>query len=523
MILYIFFPFLYVFYWKNLKVNILIIINGEAENMSEGVKISGVAIALLIIGIIIGAAIGYFAAPKGVPQAEYNKLKSEYDQLKAQVQQLQQELEAAQAPKEITIVAWTVGPDEPSVYRFKNLQIAADILNKMLEDVGANVRVKVDGFFWTQSWGDYKKRFLLAMQAGEGPDIYLTGHEDVPTHAEAGYIIPLDDYIEEYWDLIYEDIIPTLWDACKYKGKTWAIPQDTEARPIYFRKDILRKLGWTEEEINALPEKVKKGEFTLDDLLAVAKEAKDKGLVEWGLVHRASKGWDYIQFYLAYGGRLWDPSSGKMVFTKHAWLKWAQFFEKAVKEGVVNPNSLSGDWKATYHGPFTEGKALFASGGTWHKAEWIQKFGLTEESFKENIGFMLHPAGESGLKPVTLSHPLVYMITSQCKYPKLAFLLITIASLPHINANHAVNSGHLAITYSEVTDSKYQKDWFLAAVAYMLEYTTFIPMHPKWGEYNDAIYRALSAIETGAATAEEAYKMLEEDVKALGDVVIFEE
>ncbi|RLI90205.1 MAG: ABC transporter substrate-binding protein [Candidatus Altiarchaeales archaeon] len=493
--------------------------------MSEkGTKITPVAIALLIVGIIIGAVIGYFIAPKGVPIEEYNRLKSENEELKAKVEELQSQLEELGAPKEITIVVWAVGPDEPSVYRFENFKIAADILNKMLEDVGANIKIKIDGFFWTQSWGDYKKRFLLAMQAGKGPDIYTTGHEDVPTHAEAGYIIPLDDYIQRYWDVVYYDVFPKLWDACKYKGKTWAVPQDTEARPIYFRKDVLRQLGWSEAEIEALPEKVKNGEFTLDDLLAVAKEAKDKGLVEWGLVHRASKGWDYIQFYLAYGGRLWDPETGKMVFTKSAWLKWAKFFEKAVQEGVVNPNQLGGDWKSLFHEPFTQGRALFASGGTWHKAEWIQKYGLTEESFWENVGFMLHPAGEPGLKPVTLSHPLVYMVTSQCKYPEIAFLLITLVTDPHINAYHAVNSAHLAILKSEVSDSRYVQDKFLADVAYMLDYTTFIPMHPKWADYNDAIFRALSAIETGAMSAEAAYEQLLADVEALGaENVIIEE
>ncbi|RLE70443.1 MAG: hypothetical protein DRJ43_02040, partial [Thermoprotei archaeon] len=197
--------------------------------MSEGgARISGIAIALFIIGIVIGAAIGYVVTPKGVPASEYERVKSELERIRG-------ELEALKAPREITIVAWTIGPDEPSVYRFENLKIAAEYLNKMLKDMGINVTVKIDGFFWTESWGDYKKRFLLAMKAGKGPDIYLTGHEDVPTHAEAGYIIPLDDYIKKYWDLVYYDVFPTLWDSVKYKGKIWAVPQDTEARPVYFR------------------------------------------------------------------------------------------------------------------------------------------------------------------------------------------------------------------------------------------------------------------------------------------------
>ncbi len=488
------------------------------------------AIVFLIVGIIIGAVIGYFLKPTPtgvVSQEEYNKLLAENEELKKKVEQLSKQLEAATGaagPTEITITVWAIGPDEPSVYRFEAFKVAAEKLNKMLEDLGSPIRVKIEGDFWTQSWGDYKKRFLMAMEAGKGPDIYCTGHEDVATHAEAGYIIPLDTYVQEYWDVVYFDIIPTLWDAVKYKGKIWAIPQDTEARPLYFRKDILKQLGWTDDEIEELPKKIEKGEFTIDDMVDLAKQAVDAGLVEVGLVHRCSPGWDYQQFYLAYGGRLWDPESGKLVFTKSAWMKFLKLFERMREEGVVDPNQFGSEWKTAFHERFTQGRALFASGGTWHKAEWIKKYGVTEEYFWENIGFALHPAGEKGGKPVTLSHPLVYMITKTCKNPDVAFLLITLVTDPTINSLHAVHSAHLAILNSQITNTKYVEDRFLAEVAYMLKYTTFIPLHPKYGLYNEMIYRAVSAVESGAASAEEAFEVFLSEVQdTLGDEVIIEE
>jgi len=41
-------------------------------------------------------------------------------------------------------------------------------------------------------WGDYKNEFVLASEAGEAPDIILSGHEDIGAWAPAGFIIPLD-------------------------------------------------------------------------------------------------------------------------------------------------------------------------------------------------------------------------------------------------------------------------------------------------------------------------------------------
>ncbi len=470
------------------------------------------AIVFLVIGLLLGAAIGYFAAPKGDPAVleELQEKDNLINQLQQDLNELKDQLEALKEGSTITVTVWAIGPDPPSEYRFENFKLAAEILNMMLEDLGANVTIEIEGQFFARpvEWEQYRQNFYQAYEAGNAPDIYLTGHEDIGYLAANGFIIPLDDYIEAYWDLIYYDFFPALWESVKYDGKMWAVPQDTEARPLYFRKDVLRELGWSEEEINALPEKIKNGEFTLWDLLEVAKQAVDAGLVERGLVHRVKEGYDYLQFYLSFGGSLYNPDTGKMVFNTTAWGLTLDWFYKAVYEyGVIHPNQFSGDWDADFHGPFTEGRALFLSGGTWHKGEWINKGLLSEEEFIEVVGYALHPASKEGGRPVTLSHPLVYTITSQAKdrgLDKIAFLLITLVSLPTFNSIHAVQSAHLAIARSQISETKYSEDWFLADVAYMLEYTTFIPNHPDWGKYSRIVFNALRAVETGDMTPQEA-------------------
>ncbi len=493
------------------------------------------AIVFLIIGLLLGAAIGYFIAPK--PTGDIDALQKELEDKEAQLQQIQAQLQDALSQlenlkqgKTITIKVWAIGPDPPSEYRFLNFQLAAEILNDMLRDLGSNVTIEIEGQFFARpvEWEQYRQNFYQSFAAGEAPDVYLTGHEDIGYLAENNFIIPLDDYIDKYWDLIYYDIFPTLWKSVEYKGQKWAVPQDTEARPLYFRKDVLRQLGWSEEEINALPEKIKNGEFTLQDLLEVAKQAVDAGLVERGILHRVKEGYDYLQFYLAYGGSLWNPQTGKMVFNTTAWeltLNW--FYDAVYEYGVISPNQFSGDWDADFHGPFTEGRALFLSGGTWHKGEWIQKGLLTEEEFKEVVGYALHPAARPGGKPVTLSHPLVYTITTQAKergLDEIAFVLVTLVTLPTFNSKHAVQSAHLAITRSQVMETQYSEDWFLQDVAYMLEYTTFIPNHPDWGKYSRIVFNALRAVETGDMTPSEALNYMINEMQAqIGDSVEFVE
>jgi len=437
---------------------------------------------------------------------------------------------APEKPKveEVTIVAWTIGPDEPSFYRFDNLKDAVDRLNKKLEEEGSPYRVKLEGFFDTGSWGDYKQKYMMAAQAGEAPDIILSGHEDVAPWSEAGFIIALDDLIAKY-SKTYDDIIPTLWNSVTYKGKKWGIPQDTEARPMYFSKTLLKKLGWSDDEINALPEKIKNGEFTLYDMLELAKEAQDKGVVEkgYGYWHRPKKGGDFYHIYFAFGGQMQDPETGKLVVVKDALKKWLQFHYDTVWTYETTPKDFIGtDWKIWHETVSAGDKALFWNGGTWHWAEWTQKYlDGNEQHLWDNVGFALIPSGEKGKPGTTLSHPLVYMVSSEKatgkKNQELAFRIITEATAADLNTRHAVNSGHLAILKSQLDYPEYTKNKFLSAVAYMVEYTNFQPNHPDYGTYDQIMFNALQAVEAKDLTVDDAVNTVIEEMQAeLGDKVV---
>jgi len=201
-------------------------------------------------------------------------------------------------------------------------------------------------------------------------------------------------------------------------------------------------------------------------------------------------------------------------------LSW---LEKATQEYKVMRKDLPGlEWRII-HESFVGGKLLFWFGGTWHKGEWTTTYGMSEDDFWKNVGYALVPAGEPGKKPVTLSHPLVYMISANSKYPEIAFLIITLASDPYLNALHAVKSSHLAIRYSEINHPEYQKDKFLSDVAYMLDYTTFLPNHVEWGKYDEVVWQAIGGVEAGDMTAQEALQFIVDRLQSeLGDQIIIE-
>jgi inositol-phosphate transport system substrate-binding protein len=418
----------------------------------------------------------------------------------------------------VTLTAWTIGPDAPSYYRRDNLIDAAKALNTELEAEGSNQRVQVTASFESGGqWADYKQKFTLAAEAGEAPDIILAGHEDMAPWAAAGYVVKLDDYIQKY---PIDDVIDVLWTAMELTGETYAVPQDTEARPMYFRKDLLAKLGWSQADIDSLPDRVRDGQWTMEDLVATAKDAIAKGVVAEGKgwYHRPTRGNDFYMFYFLYGGTMQDEASGKLVVTKSALEQYFQLHYDAVNTSKITPKNFMGSDARQWHETVTAGTVLFYNAGTWTWKDWQATYKVPAEDLEKNVGFMLIPAAKAGSEPITLSHPLAYMVTANSKQPELAYRLIRNATTPELNSRHAVESAHLAVLTSQAADPTYASDQFLLDTSYMVDHTTFIPNHPKFGTYDEVLFRFLSAVEAAelepAAATEAAITELQAQLGA---------
>lgn len=423
-------------------------------------------------------------------------------------------------PTEVELTVWAEA-NEVERWRVDGPVKAAELV--------ADYTLKVVGVRDDAGWADYKKKFTLAADAGEAPDIVLSGHEDVPVWANAGYIVEFTDCKARYPE--FDDVIESLWDSGMWQGKLWAVPQDTEARPMYFNKAKLKELGWTDEEIAALPDRIKAGDFTLDDLIATAKAAVQKGVVEpgYGYWHRPRKGGDFLQYYFSYGGRLYDPAQDKLVVVASALEQWYAFQRRVVEEGITPENFIGTEW-SIWHDTVSHGKALFWNGGIWQWADWaanyVQDLGGQEYLFSF-AGYALQPSGIKGKPGGTLSHPLVYMITSEKasgkKNQDAACALLAKTTTPEINTLHAVGSTHLGILKSQANFPEYANDRLLSETLYMLDYNYYQPNHVMYGPYFDILWDFMVKAENGELSPAEAAKGAVELLQSeLGEVVIVE-
>lgn len=370
-------------------------------------------------------------------------------------------------------------------------------------------------------WGDYKNEFVLASEAGEAPDIILSGHVDIGAWGAAGIVIPLDDLIAEHE--AFEDVVPNLWDSMMYDGQIWGVPQDAEARPLYYSKLLLADLGWSEEEIEALPAQIEAGEFTFDDMIATAQLAVEEGVVEEdnGFWHRPRNGPDFLYYYYGMGGEVVDEE-GQLVFDKAAAQAVYEQFAHMVELGVMADSHLGIEW-ADWHTMVSSGEnVLFWVGGTWNWMDWAVNYVADlggNDYLVETNGAALVPAMQTGV-PITLTHPLAYMISANSEHPDVAMALLAAITTPEANNRHAIDSSHLGILNTQIESPEYA-DTLLGEWHYMLNHTTSLPNHPGWSSWSEAYWLGIQAVESGDLTPEEAVEtVVQQMTNELGDDVV---
>ena len=424
--------------------------------------------------------------------------------------------------KDVTLSVWAGGSNQSDSYRAEAIEMAADILEREAKILGEDLNITIKKKLFNDGWENFKQAVTLAAESKTAPNIIVTSHADIAPWSQSGLIRPIGDYIDQdAWPV--NQIYGNLLEIASYNGQLWGLPQDAESRPFFFWKPHLAAIGYSEDQIEALPQQVKSGEYTLYDMLDDAKKMQDKGLVDQGkgFSPRVSNGPDYWQFYQSFGGKMKDQASGKLIFDKQAMTDMYQFFVDATEMGVTSKTHLGGAWNQWYSG-VANGKMGTWHGGTWHYNRYTNKEGL--DDFFGKIQFSLIPSGNKRGRANTITHPLVYLIsnTGTDDDASIAAQLIAIASEPRLNSLHAIKSAHLGIGKEQAKIGLYSgNQWASEATEKLLVHANAMPNHTEFGQYWQIMFKGLESAWTGQKSVADAVANVESElIITLGDNIL---
>jgi len=425
--------------------------------------------------------------------------------------------------EDVVIKVWSRA-DRSGPLRAGNIVAAGETLNKMLAAINSDKRVKIElNETNAKGYDDDSLDLMKAFAVDKGPDIFVLAHEWTGAFVEAGYALNLEDQIAKNPEL-YGDIIAPLWQAVSYKGARYGVPQDSEVRMFFINNDKLRKLGMSDKEIAALPAKVDAGEFTANDLCDLAGRAVQKGVVKYGILHRPNAGPDFQMLTDAFGLVPYDKQTAKLEASKSALKSFYTWVKYCVDKKAFASTNTAMSWDAIEQAAMGGEESLMFFHGVWRVTDQMKALNLKgKDDYFHKFTWINAPAGKKGGKPANLSHPIAYAVSAKSKNKDLAAYIVALASQPYRNLQHAVSTNHTPINYGEQSMPELvEKGWALAAATPMLKYASFMPNHPKIGQYNAIIFKGIQGVETGRLTAEKATDFVIDELQnELGkDVVI---
>lgn len=179
------------------------------------------------------------------------------------------------------------------------IQKAVDAFNSQNPDI--TVKVQVVPGSETEA-----TKLMTAVQSGTGPDIYYLDRFTVAQRAASGLLTDLTPYLQKEGVDLSGDYLPFAWAEVQFQGDVYGLPFDTDARALYYNKDMLQAAGVDPSQLDPM-----NGPISIDQLTQISdkvnKTDSSGAYTQLGFVPWLAQGWGYTWGF-AYGGSFFDKA-----------------------------------------------------------------------------------------------------------------------------------------------------------------------------------------------------------------------
>ncbi len=387
-----------------------------------------------------------------------------------------------------------------------------DMAKATVEDANPDATVTID--LRNVSGGDFYTQLLLALDAGDAPDVIHTGGDRMGELAEAGYLSPLDDYVAD-WDgwAQYPDAIK---NAVTYNGSVWAIPYGLDTRFLYYRKDLLEQAGlardWEPANLAGLLEAANAVKAQLPDNILSYGLYAGEGAGGGALSH------GFFPILTAYGGSLMTDD-GKWIASSPEIMSALQYYQEAWQVDEVVPREIlttSEPWKPMRAKMGSGDLALLFEGG-WVYGGYVTAAEEGDVNL-DDIGYLLHPTEDSG-PSFTIGGPgTVWYMSEASENKDLAWEFIKAFNTPEIVGAINAEDPHPVARTDAAEVEAFASNQFLVDSTTSLESAVFLPANPKLGDVALVVQDVTGLIAAGEATPEEALERYKQGlIQAVGE------
>src|SRR5215217_41327 len=374
----------------------------------------------------------------------------------------------------------------------------ADAVEKLLPQfeaamtkAGRNVKVKLVRDILPDD--QFKTKITQQYNAGQAPDVTDYGASFVPGFAGAGYLLDLTPYLEKWpdWQSFYPDVRQQIVQP---DGKIYALPHEANTQTLFYRKDVLNKLGVPTGQPATWPELVTR-------LKQITQKTGQPAIVlpagsAWG---GGTFGEGFLNVMLGTGSTLYNQDSKKWVVESPGLTQTFGLYDELTKdkllpvEALLNPEP----WQPTKYKAFPAGTLPVAAQGTWGwRYDWGPEGAAPIKGLTDKVSTWNYPSNDG--KPYSVSSvAFSYEVTAKTKNPDEAVELAKWLSSGSAMAEQLVAVG-AAAPRSGIDDlAPYGSQPTLIEAGRKLATSKSFPPRPGQDQIAQAVAEATEGILTG--------------------------
>jgi ABC-type glycerol-3-phosphate transport system substrate-binding protein len=321
------------------------------------------------------------------------------------------------------------------------------------------------------------------------------------------------------------DYVPFAWAETQYQGKTYALPFDTDARVLWYNKDLITAAGEDPAQLD-----ISKGAPTIDLVNKIADKITKKdasgnydvvgwipgGPHEGGTPGAFDQGWHYTWGFIN-GGKFADLAACKVTPTDPGVVAGYQFLYDWAKDH--DPQAIT-RWVSTNlppnppaaQNPFWTQKLGMTISGDWRIAEQ-QKYAPSHQ-----YGFTYIPVPTAGMQSTTWAGGWSVALIPDSKAKDQAIKFMKYFAGPDGQRVYAKESTHMPTLNALLADSSLF-DAQHAEFVKVLPTALNRPPLPVGAAYWDALTAAQGSVELNTKTPQEALQEVQSAIQPQLDAV----
>ncbi len=382
--------------------------------------------------------------------------------------------------------------------RIKELRDLLPKFESAMKAQGRNITVKLQE--GPAPDNEFRTKLTLDYNAGNAADVTSYGFSWVPDFVAAGYLLDLTDRVNAWPD--YQKFYKSIRDeAPQGDGKVYSVPREASIQQLFYRKDVLTKLGVSTDQPSSWSELVDrmnqvKPKLGKPPILFPAGKAWGGGTFDEGFIH----------LMLGTDTPIYDTNEKKWVVRSPGLTSVFKFYESLAKNQLLPVDALLNPepWVPTKYTAFPKGELAVATCGTWC---WIFDWG---PGTKGEIADLFNKVAtwefptEKGGTFVTGGTGWVWTVSSKTKHPDEAFELVKWLSSGEAMATHMVAIGAAAPRNDIQGVAPYSQKSFLIEAEKGLERAkSFLPQ-PGLDKIQQYVGEATEQVITGKMTGQQA-------------------